>query len=120
MNSNQTEKVDVKVLKQLDAFSSPENDLIDELIHDYESDSTKLLNLLTMQLSSNDSVGIQESAHGLKSISGCLGMVVVSDICQKLEDAVQIEATTAADIKTLSKEIAAALILVKNYQFTKA
>ena len=120
MNLNRNQKVDFMVLKQLEAYSSRDNDLIEELIRDYEIDSAKLLNLISKHLVNMDLVGIQESAHGLKSISSCLGMMVVSDMCQKLEDAIQIEATTAEEIKTLIEEIATALNMVKNYQSTKA
>ena len=108
------------VLKRLEANSGPEDNLIDELIRDYESDSKKLLSSLTEQLSRNDANGIQESAHGLRSISGCLGMVIVSDICQRLENAIHMDATTAEDIKALSTEVTTALMLVKSYQSSKA
>ncbi len=47
------------VLKRLEAYSVPEDNLINDLIFDFESDSKKLLNLLSQQLSKNDVLGIQ-------------------------------------------------------------
>ncbi len=114
-----TISVDFSAIKSLEAYSSPEDALIAGLIADYESDSKKQVAELIRQLQEKNLKIINETAHGLKSISATLGMVQIAEICQQLEDTSQFETTTAAKINSLSGLIEIALSSIKQYLSSK-
>jgi HPt (histidine-containing phosphotransfer) domain-containing protein len=59
--------------------------MIQELFRNYLEDAPKTINQIRMAVDAQDSEGIREFAHALRSASTSLGAVKLSQLCKMLE-----------------------------------
>ena len=61
-------------------------DILNELIEIYLKESDKLIQALSLSVENNDADGMTRSAHSLKSSSGNMGAMALSDLCKDMEE----------------------------------
>lgn len=80
---NQVKSVDADVIENLKALGGME--LLAELHTVFISTSETIIADLHKAIAASDALGVQEKAHSLKSSSGNMGALQLSQICLQLE-----------------------------------
>ena len=106
--------VNLKLLKQLSEYATPEENLLQVLIEEYCKIAPVALLNISKACQIKDLNELQQTAHGLKSSSGALGMERVCEICQTLEDGQSIPSDFNLKLINLDREISRALIVLKD------
>ncbi|MBC7457987.1 MAG: response regulator, partial [Bdellovibrionaceae bacterium] len=104
-----TSSVDFSVLEQLEPYSTVDQDLVQTLIDQYQTDYPGLLKVLTTAEKEKNLILFNETAHALKSVSAALGLMHVANICQWLEDVDTFSDQVRFKLRSLDHEIYAAL-----------